>query len=149
MVFIPYPPGYDVEEPPFSGLPQEVDYNRLLTEWFIEQDPTDVVLHRRTAVRTPTGATKYVPDHALDSQRVKFVYGGNTGGGRAGIVRTGDGTERMFSYVMVMKYDADVQPSDFWVDGNGQWWEVEEVLPYNGYETKATVRSYGKDPQNG
>lgn len=149
MVYIPYPPGHDVEEPPLSGFPAEVDQNRLLTTWFIAQDPTWVVLQRRVELRTLSGATKFVPGATLDAQRVKLIYGGNTGGGRAGIVRTGDGTERMFSYIMVMEWDADVEPGDFWVDAKDQWWEVEEVLPTNGYEIKATVRSYGDEPQHG
>lgn len=149
MVYIPYPPGYDFEEAPFSGIPGEIDHNRMLTTWFIEQDPTDIVLSRRGVTRTASGATKFNDVTTLDSQRVKIIYGGGTGSGRAGIVRTGDGTERMFSFIMVMEWDADVQPGDHWVDGNGQWWEVEEVLPLNGYETKATLRSYGKEPIHG
>jgi hypothetical protein len=148
MVFIPYPPGE--EAPDFAvNVASEIEMNRSLTRLFIEMDPTDIVLIPRSTVRTPTGGTRTIDDDPRDLQRVKLIYGGNTGAGRAGIVDTGDGRERQFSYVMVMNWDAQVQPGDHFTDPADQQWEVEEVLPLNGYEVKALLRSYGKNPQYG
>lgn len=75
------------------------------------------------------------------------MYGGNTGAGRAGIIDTGDGRSRQFSYVMVMEWDAQVAIGDHFTDSKGQQWEVEEILPNNDYEVKALMRSYGSEPQ--
>lgn len=150
MVFIPYPTGTPSEEQfPLIHGATTIEMNRNLTHWFIMQDPVDVVLIPRVTTRTTTGATKQEDGPSRPLQRFKFVYGGNTGAGRAGIVPTGDGRERMFSYVLIGDYDAEVDVGDHWTDDKGQNWEVEEILPYNGYEKKATLRSYGRDPQNG
>lgn len=148
MVFIPYPVGTEPEQL-LSGLPEEMAFNRDLTEWFIEQDPVTVALVPRVQTRTATGAYRTADGPARASQRFKFVYGGNTGAGRAGVVEAGDGRERMFSFVMIGKFDAVIGVGDHWLDIKSQHWEVEELLPDNGYERKATVRSYGGDPQYG
>lgn len=148
MVFIPYPPG---EEAPdlAVNVAGEIGMNRTLTHLFIQMDPTDVVLIPRTTIRTASGGTRTVDGDPRDLQTVKLIYGGNTGSGRAGIIDTGDGRERQFSYVMVMEWNAEVEPWDHFTDPEGQMWEVEEVLPLNGYEKKATMRSYGGAPQYG
>lgn len=150
MVFIPFPGGsvVDDEFPPLSGV-GEVEIQRNLTHWFIMTDSVPVVLVPRTQERTPSGATRTVDGTPRALQRFKFVYGGNTGAGRAGIVPTGDGRERMFSYVLIGDFDAQVEPGDHWTDTEDQAWEVEEILPDNGYERKATIRSYGSKPQYG
>jgi hypothetical protein len=148
MVFIPYPPGQEAPDLEVN-VAAEIEQNRSLTSLFIAMDPTDVVLIPRSTVRTPAGGTRTVDDDPRDIQRVKLIYGGNTGAGRAGIIDTGDGRERQFSYIMVMEWNAEVSPGDHFTDPKGQMWEVEEVMPYNGYEIKATMRSYGKDPQYG
>lgn len=148
MVFIPFPPGQEAPLPPQGGA-SEVEIQRTLTSWFIAQDPTEVVLIPRTAERTASGATRTVDGTPRALQRVKLIYGGNTGAGRAGIVSTGDGRERMFSFVMIGEWDAVFEPGDHFTDHEGQNWEVEETLPYNGYEVKATMRSYGGNPQYG
>lgn len=148
MVFIPYPPGQEAPDLAVD-VAKEIEQNRTLTDIFIEFDPTDVVLIPRTTQRTASGGTRTVDGTPRDLQRVKLVYGGNTGAGRAGIIETGDGRQRMFSYIMVMRWDAEVAPGDHFTDPAEQDWEVEEVLPYNGYEIKATLRSYGGAPQYG
>lgn len=148
MVFVPFPSGIANEEPPVLGA-EEIRINRELTTWFIAQDPVDVVLIPRTTSRTASGATVAVNGTPRTVQRVKMVYGGNTGAGRAGIVDTGDGRERLLSYVMLMEWDAIVEIGDHFSDPYGNWWEVEETLPENGYERRALVRSYGKEPQYG
>lgn len=147
MVFIPFQPGQVAPDPPALGA-DGIELNRTLTSWFISQDPVDVVLTPRVTARTASGATATTDGTPRPAQRVTMVYGGNTGAGRAGIVEAGDGRERMFSYVMVMEWNAQVAIGDHFVDFKGQHWEVEEILPNNGYEIKATMRSYGRNPQH-
>lgn len=150
MVYIPFPGGTQTDEQfPLIHGAGAIGLNRNLTHWFIMLDSVAVVLTPRIQSRTPTGATKMVDGPPRPLQRFKFVYGGNTGAGRAGIVPTGDGRERMFSYVLIADYDAEVMPGDHWTDTEGQAWEIEEILPDNEYELKATVRSYGAAPTNG
>lgn len=147
MVFIPYPPG--TGPIPEAGLPEEMVMQRDLTYWFIEQDPTDIVLVPRSRVRVQSGAYQWTDGASRPVQRVKFSYGGNTGAGRSGLVDTGDGRERMFSYILIGLYNLQIEIADRFTDPAGQKWEIEELLPYNGYEVKASVRSYGGDPQYG
>lgn len=150
MVYIPYPPGTAVDEifPVLHGA-TAIELNRNLTHWFIMMDPVDVTLIPRVRARTASGGYTWTEGPARPLQTFKFIYGGNTGAGRAGIVETGDGRNRQFTYVMLGDYDAEVGILDRFVDHKGQWWEVEELLPYNEYEVRALVRSYGGDPQYG
>jgi len=149
MVAIPFPPGVVDDYPPVGDMATELEHQRELTEWFIEQDPAEVVLTPRSTGRTASGATATSDSPPRPLQRVKFVYGGGTGGGRAGLVDTGDGRNRQFTYVMIGRYDAVFGIGDWFLDDKGNKWEVEELLPYNDYEVRATVRLYGKDPQYG
>jgi hypothetical protein len=42
------------------------------------------------------------------------------------------------------EWDATVEVNDRWVDIlTGQEWVVDSIVPYNGYEVKAMVTSYG------
>lgn len=148
MVYIPFPDGYPTDAP-VTSMAEELFEQRRLTIHFIAQDPTEVVLIPRVKARTPSGAYQMTDGTPRPLQKVKMVYGGNTGAGRAGMVSTGDGRERMFSYVMVGAHDAVFAIGDHFVDEAGQHWEVEELLPDNDYEVKATVRSYGGAPQYG
>lgn len=131
------------------SVASELFENRRLTSAFIATDPVPVQLIPRVKVRTASGAYTWTDAAPRALQTFKLVFGGATGGGRAGLVRTGDGVERMFAFILIGNHDAVVEIGDHWLDAEGQSWEIEEILPYNGYETKATVRSYGGDPQHG
>lgn len=148
MVFIPFPPGYPTDAP-VSDVSRELFEQRRLTLWFIAQDPTDIVLTPRSKVRTPSGAYMAADGATRPLQTVKFIYGGSTGSGRAGIVEAGDGRERMFSYTIVGNFDAVFGIGDHFVDARGNHWEIEEIMPDNGYEQRANLRSYGGAPQYG
>jgi len=120
---------------------------RKQTDLFIADDPTDIVLKqgKRTATETASGGMVYGDDVARDSQTFKLI---NSGGDFDGVVDTGDGKVRRFNYVILGKYNAEVDIGDWWEDG-GTRYEVTAALVKNDYETKHSVIAYGKDPNYG
>jgi hypothetical protein len=119
-----------------------LEHNRQLTSWFINDDPTTLVLtphHQQFS----GGAKKMVADPDRDPLTVKMIYPGGDG-----IVVTADSTTRRFDFIIVADYDAVIQ---IW-DSFDRWknhYVVEYVFPYNGYEVKVGGSSHGSEPDYG
>lgn len=147
MPFIPFPPGATtpvLNPVPYAGL--DIQILKDLTHWFIMQDPTDVVLIPQAMPRTDNGGTSRQLGAARDPQTVKFVF---QLGDSDGVNESQDGQERKYPYIMVMEWDAVVAINDQWHDPSGQFWIVKGLSPYNGYEVKAEIMSFGKAAING
>lgn len=41
-------------------------------------------------------------------------------------------------------YDAQIGLYDVWTDTQGNSWQVTDLLPYNGYERRASVIKFGE-----
>jgi hypothetical protein len=54
-------------------------------------------------------------------------------------------TERRVDYVLLGKWDAEIDLGDYWDSGDMRY-EVMSILPYNGYETRANVEATGRHP---
>lgn len=131
--------------PPLNLNPSlGVKINRDLTHWFIQQDPTTVVLVPRVESKTPSGATKLTAQPPRPAQVVKLVY---QGGAPGGVQTALDGKTRKYDFVLVAEWDATVRLYDFWEDPGkpDHFWEVVGLEPYNDYEVKAAVRAIGRE----
>lgn len=146
MAYIPLGGQTPLEPPPVFPVNGALLVNRSLTNLFIEFDPTDVVLIPQQRVKTPSGGYKMGQLPPRPSQRVKMIY---PVGQSDGAIPNVDGQERRYDFIMVAPWNATVKKDDFWEDSSGQFWIVTGVSPYNGYEVKAMVTSYGEAPQNG
>lgn len=126
----------------------ELAVNKQLTRIFIEDDPVTVQLIPHGRHKTASGAYKTVPGIPKPPQTVKLIY---QGGSADGIVETGDGALRKYDFVLLAEYDADVEIGDvFYEEGKpNQKWVVRGLQPFNGYEIKAGIVSYGDDPDHG
>ena len=113
-----------------------------MTSWFINDDPTAVTFIPHHA-EWSGGAKKWVEDPPRETQIVKFIYPGGDG-----IVVTADGTARRFDFIIVAEYDAEIQIGDSF-DHQGNYYVVESVMPYNGYEVKVGGSSHGDSPDYG
>lgn len=120
--------------------------NRELTHWFIEQDPTTVTLIPQTKVKTAGGAFNLVPGVARAPQIVKLIF---PSGSSDGISSGQDGRVRKYDFILVGEWDAVVEIDDYFEDSQGNFWIITGLVPYNGYEVKATMISYGGHPTNG
>lgn len=136
MAFFPRPEGV-------LELSSELTVMRDLTYWFIMADPTEIVLSTKIKNRTATGAINVVAGPVRPLQKFKLI---NNGGG--GLVRNTDGTERDYPIILLGMWDAIVDIGDWWQDIYGNHFEVEDMIPYNSYEVRALVRSYGRDPHS-
>lgn len=146
MVYIPYPPQMPPLDPPLSGEMVGLEIQRNLTHWFIQQDPTPIVLTPQTSSRTGNGSIQLSAQAPRAEQIVKLIF---ATGNIDGIVGSTEGQERKYDFVLVAEWNASVQINDYWIDENSQYWIVTGLSPYNGYEVKAGIVSYGKVAVNG
>lgn len=146
MPYIPLGGQTPLEPPPTIPLDDMLTEQRAITFWFIETDPTDIVLIPQVRTKQPSGGHKLAQLPPRPSQRVKMIY---PAGQSDGAVVTLDGQERRYDFIIVANWNATVKKDDFWEDSQNQFWIVTGVSPYNGYEVKALVNSYGEAPQNG
>lgn len=125
--------------------------NRRITKWFIDDDPYDIVLHPRIKVSKPGGGYEFVDGEPLPTQRVKLVYkgGASSFGGAEGVQVTSDGEEFRYDFTIIAEWDANIPIGSWWEDDKGQRWEVKSLIPYNGYEVRASCSAYGKAVDGG
>lgn len=121
----------------------ELALNKKLTKWFIETDPTTLVLVPLVKVDRPGGAKKMENGTPRAAQDFKIIYPGGDG-----IVVTSDGTTRRFDFIILGEYDANLAIGDHWTESN-QHYSVEYLFPFNGYEVKGGGVSHGSAPDHG
>ena len=122
----------------------ELGMKRIQTTEFIAWNPTTVTLIPRQGVKTGTGIA-WADLTPRAPQVVRLIDQSSTKGPNGGAIPTGDGVQRKVEYQMLMEWDAEVGQHDYWYDADGIRWEVHEVMPWNGYETRAEVIRYGED----
>ena len=116
---------------------------RINTLAFIEANPTDLVLIPQTSTRTGTG-THWTPGTARASQRVRLIDQSKPTGPTEGTVQGADGVQQVLRYQLLLPWDGLVDVADYRYDAGGIRWDVEDVMPYNGYERRAEVARYGE-----
>lgn len=138
---------------PTVDVNQELQTQRELTEWFIAEDPTTIILIPRVETVGVGGGVQTADGTPRDPQTFKVIPMNHTerpvasgfGGGEA----NSGGVQRKFDYTIVGKYDAIVGIGDYWEDPSGQKYIVDAINPYNNYEVKAMVTTYGRKPDHG
>lgn len=147
-MYIPRSGRTPLDPPPVIPVTDEIMWNRDLTDWFIAQDPSDIALVPVEKVQLPTGGERRGALPPRPVQRVKMIY---QGGSNTGNEQNTDGQVLKYDYVIVGSWDSTIKRGDFWEDplNEGQFYVVEGITPYNGYEVKAGVKSYGGLPVYG
>ena len=148
MVYIPRGDTTPLLDPPIIQPFPGLDVLRRQTHWFIENDPTDIVLIPTGKVSAPGGGWNIATLPPRPNQRFKVIY---QGGAADGILNTTDGQVRKFDFILLGEWDASMEIGDTFTEAahGNQKWVVNGLQPYNGYEIKAGVVSYGGDPQHG
>ena len=123
---------------------KSLEYLRQGTLWFIQQDPTTIVL--TPAPKTgigPGGGSVAVPGSPRAPQTVKLIAQGGNGQSQGG-----GGEDKVYDFVIVLAHDAYIAIGDtFFLGGNR--FVVESFFPDNGYEIKVAARQHGARPQEG
>lgn len=144
MPFIPYPDGFTPPDPsPYEPGQVGLDVLRELTHWFILQDPSYVQLTPRDRVSTGNGGFTVADGAPRAQQMVKMIF---TAGSSDGIIASQDGQDRQYDFIVVGEWNATIQTDDYWIDPlSGQKYVVTGVSAANGYEVKASIKSYGPE----
>lgn len=143
MPVIPWPvPPVD---PPVVDVPYELAIQRTTTAAFIAADPYGVVLVGRVAGKLPSGGVGYV-ETVRDAQVMRLIPMSHTERPVQGFSASvsGGGVQRKYDFTLLGEWDAIIGKDDYWIDVDGQKWVVDSLLPYNGYQQKALIMSYGE-----
>jgi hypothetical protein len=116
-----------------SGNPRVTQAQVRMTQGFIDQDPTDVVLIPTTRVTTPAGGFDEADGTPRDVQTFKLIllaYDQRP-------TLTLAGVERVIDYHILGLPDAIIAVGDYWVDEEGTRWDIVGMSEGWNYETKA------------
>lgn len=123
-----------------SSIAQELTANRRQTREFIAARPSEIALIPRRRIKDGNG-TKWIEETPRDSQMLRLIEQGPSASTAA---RGGDGVQRKTSYQLLGEWSAEIGQYDTWTDSAGIRWEIDRLLPDNGYERRAMVRRYGE-----
>ena len=152
MVYVPAPGITPHPPPPVIDVTAEMAINRELTAWYIANDPTSIVLIPHVAVRQPGGGNKFVDQPPRPAQIFKLIQMSYTERPvtATGTGNSGSGVQRQYDFTLLGNWDATVGQNDWWEDPvTEQRWVVDAISPWNGYEVKALVMSYGGRADHG
>jgi hypothetical protein len=125
----------------------ELRMQRKNTLAFIEASPVDIALTPQAEQRTPSGAVVLTDGSLRPVQRFRLIPMSHTErpyNATSGAAGTAGGVQRKYDMTLLGTWDSEMQENDYWYDDNGQKYVVDAVIPYNGYERKGLVMSYGR-----
>ena len=139
---------FPVTNPIFTGI--ATGLLRYTTDFYIGQTATiagnvNIILQRRVAVEKPGGGSDFTT-MAIPMQQFRLTNQTIQNG--INYSANDDQMARRDLYILIGKWDADIQINDWWNDTSGQW-KVDGLLPNNGFEVRAAVTAFTVDPQYG
>lgn len=130
---------------PVGASAAELAVNRLNTNAFIAANPMAVELIPRVMHRGGSG-TRWEEKEPRPLQVARLIDQ-NGGQGPTNIERGDDARQRKDQFQLLLPWDGEVEPNDFWVDADGVRYEVTGIIPSNGYERRAAVTRFGQERQ--
>lgn len=125
------------------SVASELAANRRVTHAYIIAKPMLVVLMTDVRTKTPAGGIKRGDGFARVAQVMRLIEQASAYGNQPGLLRAADGAQRRVTFQLLGEWDAEMEVGDHWSDSLGVRLEVAELLPYNGYERRGRVVSYG------
>lgn len=123
----------------------ELRAQRRQTAGFIAANAMQLELLPRIRTKTASGYSTTYGD-PRPAQYFRLVDQSTTFLGNVpGRLRSSEGEQRKITHQLVGYWDAQVEVGDKWVDALGARYEVDEILPDNGYERRAKVIRYGPE----
>jgi hypothetical protein len=126
-------------------MTSELEVNRANTAFFISQNPIDLVLTPRTKLKDAYGE-RWVDGTPRDEQTFRLIDQSGVDRPVPGVIPTAPegGRQRKVEFLLLGRYDSAVELFDTWTDSKGVRWEIDELLPFNGYEVRATAVRFGE-----
>ena len=122
----------------------EQNVNRANTHAFIAARPSAIVLIPVVRTKTASGGTRSTDSTPRAVQTLRLVEQGTNAGNAPGRLPAADGHETRVSWLLLGDWDATMDVGDHWTDpDSGAGHQIEELLPFNGYERRARVVEYG------
>lgn len=118
----------------------ELVFQKQITRWFIDSDPSMITLIPRAKVATGSGGNQLVDQPPRPAQKFKLI----TMSDSTRPTPTADGVERLIDFTLLGEVGTVVAINDYWRDNDGTRYEVVELVPDNGYEVKALVTKHGR-----
>jgi hypothetical protein len=112
-----------------------LEAQRAVTEAFIADDPTTAVLIPVTRVKTTTGGFLEQDGTPRPAQTFKLS---ELNFGAAPVV-TVAGVERVVNYHLIGPYDMEIDTGDYWLDADGNRFDVVGFSEGHGYMRKALI----------
>ena len=124
----------------------ETTVQRELTHWFIMSDPVQITLIPHTKVRKESGGFVMEAQPQRETQTFRLIPVNSLDSP----VRSPDqGVQRRYDFTLLGEWNAVMDVDDRWTDELGQTWVIDNLVSANGYERKAMIISYGKQPRHG
>jgi len=131
---------------PAGSVDEERYVQQIITQTFIDSDPSTVTLIPRVRTVTAGGGITMADGQARPPQVFKLILVSAATAGAAVELHTDDSSERRHDFILFGLVDALIEIGDHWTDSAGEEWEVTSILPADGYATRANVASYGRHP---
>lgn len=125
----------------------ELRMQRRNTQAFIEASPVDIALVPSVEQRRPSGAIAVTSGVPRPVQRFRLIPMSHTERpvtSSSGAGADAGGVQRKHDLTLLGNWDSEMAAGDYWYDENDQKYIVDEVIPFNGYERKGLVMSYGR-----
>jgi hypothetical protein len=135
MIILPDPP----PDMPPGYINLELAAKRDQTVWFIAAHPAWLTLTPVKKERSSSGGTHYVNLPPRPPQKLRLI---SMSASQKPTI-TDNGIEREIDLTLLGPWDAQIDIGDWWRDGEGLYYEVLEMVPFNGYEVRALVVKKG------
>lgn len=115
---------------------------RRNTQAFIASRAFCIALIPSIKTKTASGYTTSAGEPRRE-QFFALIDQSTTYGNVPGKLRSSEAGQRKIDHQLLGYWDADMEVGDHWDDGRGGRYEIDEMLPDNGYERRAKVIRYG------
>lgn len=116
------------------------DAQRKMTEAFINYEPVTISLTPQRIGVTAGGARTLIPGTPKPAQDFRLIFMGSVLNDRVTV--TVDGVERVITYTLLGKWDADISVWDTWTGDDGTEYLVVALSEGFGYEKKGMVERH-------
>lgn len=124
-----------------TPLEVELAMQRRNTQAFIEASPVELVLVPHTDVKTPSGGVVTTPGTPRVPQRFRLIPMSSV---ERPSESTNGGEQRKYDMTLLGNWDCVMDIGDEFSDVDGNTYVIDALVPFNNYERKGLVTSYGR-----
>lgn len=120
---------------------------RKNTHWFIWADPLDLALIPVSEITLPSGGVQTVAGPPRSVQTLRLIPASVTERplhSDVGTQGSTSGAQRRHAFTLLGEWDALMAVGDWWEDERGERWEIDALIPHNGYETRGLITAFGR-----